>query len=73
MSKQLQIKLLPDGHIEAVTHGIKGKKCTDYIKILEQLLDARTIDSEYTDEYYIQEENIINENQQTGGNVECQE
>lgn len=50
--KQIRVQIFPDGQIKADVIGIKGKSCTDYIEILEQLLDAETIDSEYTDEYY---------------------
>ena len=52
MKKQLQIRIFPNGSIDAKTHGIKGPQCTDYIKTLEQLLSARVIESCYTDEYY---------------------
>ena len=50
--EQLQIRIYPDGRIEAQTSGIKGKKCQEYVKIFEELLEARTVDSSYTDEYY---------------------
>jgi acylphosphatase len=55
MSKRVQIKLLPDGSIEALTEGIKGKKCVDYLRIFEELLEAKTVDSHYTAEYYQEE------------------
>jgi Protein of unknown function (DUF2997) len=55
VAKQVQIKLLPDGSIEAMTEGIKGKKCVDYLRIFEELLDAKTVDSNYTAEYYQEE------------------
>lgn len=51
MKKQIQIRIYPDGKIDAKTLGIKGEKCTDYIKIFEQLLKARTVESTYTEEY----------------------
>ena len=57
MPQRLQVRIYPDGRIEAETKGIMGKKCTDYIKILEEMLDAKTTNSEYTSEYY-QENNI---------------
>lgn len=50
--KQVQLRIFPNGKIEAETHGVKGKACLDYIKIIEQLTGARTIDSDFTDEYY---------------------
>jgi hypothetical protein len=52
MSKKLRIQIFQDGRIQAEVLGIKGKKCTDYISLLEELLDAETVDSEYTSEYY---------------------
>ena len=54
MSKQIQIRIYPDGKIKAETKGIKGKGCTGYIKLIENLLDAKAVDSGYTAEYYEQ-------------------
>ncbi|WP_462410815.1 DUF2997 domain-containing protein [Neobacillus sp. Marseille-QA0830] len=56
MAKQLRIQIFQDGHIQAEVQGVKGKKCTDYISLLEELLGAETIESEYTPEYYEVEE-----------------
>ncbi|MDR1565435.1 MAG: DUF2997 domain-containing protein [Oscillospiraceae bacterium] len=52
MKKQLQVRLYPDGRIEAKTLGIKGEKCTEYLQVLEQILSAKTVESAYTNEYY---------------------
>lgn len=60
MKKQIQIRIFPDGHVESETHNIKGKSCLKYIAILEKLLEARTVDSEFTSEYYEQEETMSN-------------
>jgi len=63
MRKQLQVRIHPDGKIDAKTLGITGSECTNYITALEQLLDARTVESSYTEEYYqseIQETAQIN-------------
>ena len=46
------IKILPDGTVEAKTEEIKGKKCLKNIEKLERLLEARTVKSEFTEEYY---------------------
>lgn len=51
MEKRVRIEIGIDGKIKAETLGIKGKKCLEFIQILEQMLDAETIDSEYTSEY----------------------
>lgn len=52
LKKQIQIKICPDGKIEAKTLGMQGQECTQYIKILEELLQAKTVESNYTDAYY---------------------
>lgn len=52
MNKNIQIRIFPDGTIQADIQGIKGERCTDYIKILEDILEAKTVDSDYTPEFY---------------------
>lgn len=37
------------------TEGIKGKRCTDYAKVLAKLADAKIYNIERTEEYYQQE------------------
>lgn len=54
--RQLKIKLLPNGEIQMKTEGIKGKKCLDYAKLLEELADAKVVSQELTPEYYETEE-----------------
>ncbi|WP_124728306.1 DUF2997 domain-containing protein [Staphylospora marina] len=56
MKKRVKIRLFPDGTIQAEVEGVKGKRCTDYIGILEELLEAETVDSDFTPEYYEEEE-----------------
>jgi hypothetical protein len=53
--KQIKLKIFPDGQVQAEVLGFQGKKCADYIAILEQMLDAEAIDSERTPEYYTEE------------------
>jgi len=53
-NKQIKVRIFSDGQVQAEVMGIAGKKCTDYISVLEELLDADTVDSEYTSEYYLQ-------------------
>jgi len=55
MKKQIKIRIFPDGKIETITNNIKGKTCLKYMKPLEKLLEAKVIDSEFTSEYYEQE------------------
>jgi hypothetical protein len=51
MSEAFTVRIFPDGTVRAEVHGAKGKRCTDYIAILEELLEAETADSAYTAEY----------------------
>lgn len=60
MGKQIQIRIYPDGKIESQTVNIKGKTCLKCIKLLESLLDAKVVDSEFTSEYY-ETSNILEE------------
>ncbi|AJH00832.1 DUF2997 domain-containing protein [Clostridium beijerinckii] len=61
MGKKIQLRIYPDGTVQANVEGVKGKKCTDYIKIIEDILEAEVIDSEYTPEYYESEKIEVNE------------
>lgn len=49
---KIKIRIYPDGIIQAETNGIKGKKCTDYKKIISNLTGAKIIEEQYTSEYY---------------------
>ncbi|HZH60282.1 MAG TPA: DUF2997 domain-containing protein [Metabacillus sp.] len=62
--KKIKIKLNEDGNIFAETIGMKGKECLQYIELLEELLDAESIDSNFTDEYYETEIQTISQNNQ---------
>lgn len=48
----IQIQIFPDGRVQGSVNGIKGKRCTDYIKIIEELTQSRTYESDYTKEFY---------------------
>lgn len=52
MEKQIQVRIFPDGRIEAETKGMKGEECTNYIQLIEEMLRAETVESAYTEEYY---------------------
>lgn len=58
-NKKLKIKLLPTGEIEMHTEGIKGKKCLDYIELMEVLADAKVVRQEFTQEYYEEERETV--------------
>ena len=63
MAKKLKIKLLPNGIVEMETVGIKGKKCMEYTKFMEDLVNGKIHEQKFTDEYY-QEEETYNEGDQ---------
>jgi Protein of unknown function (DUF2997) len=73
MPKQVRIQLFPDGRVQADLHGFKGRKCTDYIRVLEEILDARTADSDYKPEYFATEQALEIQPQQleNRGGAEC--
>jgi hypothetical protein len=52
MSTQIKIKISPDGKIQAEVAGVKGKKCTNYIKVLEEMLGAVAVNSAFTPEAF---------------------
>ncbi|MEF9953097.1 DUF2997 domain-containing protein [Clostridium sp.] len=56
MPGKLKLRIYADGRVKADIQGIKGKKCTNYIKMIEELLEAEAVDSEYTSEYYEEDE-----------------
>lgn len=62
--KQLKIRIYPNGEIEAETKGMKGKTCLSYISQIENMVDAKTHDSKFTNEYYEVEEKEILVNEQ---------
>lgn len=51
LKRQLQIRIYPDGTVEGKTLGVTGRKCTEYIAVLEQLLGAKAVHCAYTAEY----------------------
>lgn len=69
MKKQIQIRIYPDGRIESKTLGVKGESCLGYIKEIENLTEAKTVSSEFTQEYYQVEtyETAYNEGYQQSG------
>ena len=49
--KQLIVQVRPDGTVHAETLGMYGKECLDYIAVLENMLEAETSASSFTDAY----------------------
>ena len=52
MGKQIEIRIYPDGRVEANTKGIVGKSCADLVPVMEKMLEAKTTSLQYTDAYY---------------------
>lgn len=50
--KQLVVQVRRDGTVHAETVGMEGAECLDYIAVLENLLEAETAESAFTDDYY---------------------
>ena len=55
--KQIQVRIYPNGELEAETKGIKGKTCLKYIAEIGRIANAVTRDSDFTKEYLEIEEN----------------
>lgn len=51
MEKKIRLEINASGEIRAKTIGMNDEECLDYVAILENLLDAETVDSEYTEEF----------------------
>ncbi|HXF01985.1 MAG TPA: DUF2997 domain-containing protein [Arthrobacter sp.] len=49
--QQLIVTVGPDGAVAAETRHIFGSDCLDYITLLEDLLEAETVSSSYTEDY----------------------
>lgn len=56
MTKRIRIEIGIDGNIKAETIGIYGPKCIDYVSVLEDLLEAQAIHSNFNDDYTKNEE-----------------
>jgi hypothetical protein len=51
-ARRIIVTLGRDGTVRAETSGIPGVACLEAIPLLEDLLDAETIDSSLTTDYY---------------------
>ena len=56
--RRIAVTINADGSIKAETLGIKGKTCLDYVPLLEELLEAETIQSAFTADYQETSEQI---------------
>ena len=51
-NERIVVRVDSDGQIHAEAIGMKGQKCLDAITLLEDLLEAQTTSSAFTQEYY---------------------
>ncbi|HEY8533594.1 MAG TPA: DUF2997 domain-containing protein [Micromonospora sp.] len=49
--RRIVVTVTPQGTVTAETVGFTDDTCLDYIAVLEELLDAQTVQSAYTAEY----------------------
>jgi hypothetical protein len=49
--RRIVVTVAPDGTVNAETRGVVGEECLDYIAVLEELLDARVVESAYTADF----------------------
>lgn len=56
MAKRVIISIDRKGLVNAEISGVKGKKCTDYISLLEDILEGKVVEQEFTQEYYQEQE-----------------
>ena len=50
--RALKVSVAPDGTVTAETIGFTGSACLSQIGVLEDLLEATTVRSAFTDEYF---------------------
>lgn len=65
MTERIVVTIAADGSIAAETIGITGKACLDYLPMLEDLLDAETVTSEFTADYQVSEQTMTTQATQT--------
>lgn len=61
--KRLRVAVAADGAVSVETVGFSGPECLDQIALLEDLLDATTVQSRFTEDYY--RNNNLNEETQS--------
>jgi hypothetical protein len=50
--RRIVVTVAPDGTVTAETRGVVGEECLDYVAVLEDLLDARVVESAYTADFH---------------------
>lgn len=51
-AKMLRVAVAADGAVSIETVGFSGPECLDQIALLEDLLDATTVHSRFTEDYH---------------------
>jgi Protein of unknown function (DUF2997) len=62
-AKKIEIRIMPDGRVVAETIGVKGAKCEDYMKTVEEIIEGKIVKSELKPEYYMPEETPVRDNE----------
>lgn len=58
MSKKIIIAIDKNGFVKSHIAGAPGRKCTDYLELLEKLVGGEIISHQFTEEYYRNEQEI---------------
>jgi hypothetical protein len=61
MKKRITIRIRTDGKVLSETSGLKGKECLPYVGLLERLTDSKSVQSQFTAEYYEDVSRLSNE------------
>ena len=54
--QEISVDLLPDGTVKVEIRGVRGKKCLEITKDMEQLLGGEVVSQNLTDEYDLQDD-----------------
>ncbi len=50
--QEIEVIIAPNGEVKVHVQGVKGSKCTDITKGMEELLGGNVLERTETDEYY---------------------
>lgn len=64
MSKEITISIDKNGLVKSHIAGTPGRKCMNYLELLEKIVGGEIISHQFTEEYY-QNEQEINKQQQS--------
>ncbi|MFA8439485.1 DUF2997 domain-containing protein [Pueribacillus sp. YX66] len=74
MNKKIRFEITSSGEIKVKTIGMNDEQCLNYVEMIEHLLDAKTINSSYTEEFIqaqqLQRHNeVVQENEKIKGDL----